>query len=218
MPISLSLIAGVVIGIARRGRLAAVARTRVRHLELLVVALAASLIVDLFDVGGAGAIALVGLVGGLAFAIVNVHLVGMAVVGIGVSSNLLVVALNGGMPVRPEALVEAEMVTVDELDRVSLTGARVLADDDTVLGGLGDTFPVRWTGQVVSIGDLIMLVGVTDVVANLFLQRRRRRLPAGGDAALGAFGWPADPEDPPETIDLTDQPASANTTTSPVHD
>ncbi|MEQ8841167.1 MAG: DUF5317 family protein [Acidimicrobiales bacterium] len=195
-PILLAVCAGLVVGLVRRGRLTAIARTRIRHPEFLAVAIGASLFVDLTEAGPSGAIAVLGLLGGLAFAIVNLHLVGMTVIVVGIAANLLPVALNGAMPVRPEALVEAEMVTVDELDRVSLTGARELADDDTVLAGLGDTFPVRWTNQVVSIGDLIMMVGLADLVANLMLQRRRRRLHPSALPALEALGWH-------EEIDLT---------------
>ena len=238
LPILLSLVVGVTAGVLRRGRLDAMARTRVRHLELLAVALGAAFFVEVTDVGPTAAIAVLGLGAGLTFTVVNVHLVGMAIVSIGVCANLSAVALNGAMPVRPEALVEAEMVTVDELDRVTLDGARELSDETTLLPALGDTYPVRWTGQVLSIGDLIMLVGVADVVANLMLQRRRRRLPAGALASLEALGLHEEPDGtielrdpvgPPTVIDLRDtpptddpagedQPAPASTTASPAHD
>lgn len=233
-PILLAVVVGVVVGFVRRGRLASIARTRVRHPEFLVVAIGCSLFVDVVDTDQAGAIALVGLVGGLFFAAVNIHLVGMTVIAIGITANLLPVALNGAMPVRPDALVEAEMVTVEELPRVTLTGARELETDDTLVSFLGDTFPVRWTNQVVSIGDLIMIVGLADLIANLMLQRRRRRLPASALPALEAMGWHEEwidlTGDPVEAIDLrepidlrdapddADQPASSSTSANPVHD
>lgn len=195
-PILLAVLAGLVFGFVRRGRLSSIARTRIRNPEFLAVAIGCSLFIDLTETGPSGVIALVGLIGGLAFAMVNVHLVGMMVIAVGITANLLPVALNGAMPVRPEALVEAEMVTIDELPRVSLTGARELSDDATILAALGDTFPVRWTNQVISIGDLIMMVGLADLVANLMLQRRRRRLHPSALPALEALGWQ-------EEIDLT---------------
>lgn len=239
LPILLAVVAGLGVGGLRRGRLRAIARTRVRHPEFLVVAVVGSLVVDATDTGPSGTIALVGLIGALAFAAVNLHLAGMAVVAVGITANLLPVALNGAMPVRPEALVEAEMITVDQLDRVSLSGARELATDDTILAALGDTYPVRWTGQVVSLGDLIMMVGLADVVANLMLQRRRRRLPPSALPSLAALGWveraPAGAGDRVEidlrdrhTIDLVaddpaepaaaPQPARSSTSASPVQD
>jgi hypothetical protein len=195
-PILFAVCAGLFFGFLRRGRLASIARTRIRHPEFLAVAIGASLFVDATDAGPSGTIALAGLIGGLAFAVVNLHLTGMAVIAIGITANLLPIALNGAMPVRPEALVEAEMVTADELPRVSLNGARELSDDSTMLAVLGDTFPVRWTNQVVSIGDLIMMVGLADVVANLMRQRRRRRLHPSALPVLEALGWH-------EEIDLT---------------
>lgn len=193
-PTLIAVCVGLIIGFLRRGRLASIARTRIRHPEFLAVAIAASLFIDASDAGPSGTIALVGFIGGLAFAIVNLHLAGMTVIAVGITANLLPIALNGAMPVRPEALVEAEMVTAEELPRVSLSGARELSDDSTMLAVLGDTFPVRWTGQVVSIGDLIMMVGLADVVSNLMLQRRRRRLHPSAIPALEALGWHEDPD------------------------
>ena len=188
--------AGLIFGVLRRGRLTSIARTRIRHPEFLVVALGASLFVDVTEAGPSAAIALIGLLGGLAFAGVNLHLAGMTVIAIGIGLNLAPIALNGAMPVRPEALVEAEMVTQEELPRVTLSGARELSDDSTMLAVLGDTFPVRWTNQVVSIGDLIMMVGLADLVSNLMRQRRRRRLHPSALPALEALGWH-------EELDLT---------------
>lgn len=236
LPILLAVLAGVAFGFLRRGRLGAIARTRVRHPEFLLIAIGASLFVDLVDLESTAmttSIAVIGLLAGVFFAALNIHIVGMAIITIGVALNLLPVAFNGAMPVRPEALVEAEMVTVDELDRVSLNGARELETDDTVLAFLGDTFPVRWTNQVVSIGDIIMIVGLADVVANLMLQRRRRKLPVSALPALEAMGWheeridlTGDPVEPidlrdPAAVDLRDQVdenASSSSTTNPVQD
>lgn len=178
-PIAVAVIIGLVVGTLRRGKLTALARTRVRHPELLVIALVAGGITEVADPGGAGAITLGALFSGLGFALFNLHMVGMPIVAIGVVANLVPLAANGAMPVRPEALVEAEMVAAADLDRVEVTGARELVDDHTLVAFLGDTLPVRWTGQVLSIGDLIMLVGLADVVTNLMLRRpRRERAPA----------------------------------------
>ena len=201
-PIILAVCAGLVVGFIRRGRLASIARTHVRRPEFLAVAIGSSLLVDLTDAGPSAAIAVLGLTGGLAFAAVNLHLAGMTVIAVGIAANLVPIALNGAMPVRPEALVEAEMVTTDELPRVVLHGARELADDSTMLAVLGDTFPLRWTKQVVSLGDLIMMVLLADVVANLMLQRRRRRLHPSALPVLEALGWH-------EELDLTTDTAAA---------
>lgn len=244
LPIVLAVLTGLVVGALRRGRLRAIARTRIHHPEFIAVAIGCSLFVDVSDAGPSGAVALVGLIGGIVFAGLNLHLAGMAVIAVGIAANLLPVALNGAMPVRADALVEAEMVTADELDRVALSGARELRNDDTLLAVLGDTYPVRWTGQVVSLGDLIMMVGLADVVTNLMLQRRRRRLPPSALASLAALGWHEEGDminldtisfddisfegvETPigireqQTVDLRadePQPALSSTTASPVQD
>jgi hypothetical protein len=200
VPIIVAILAGLAFGGFRRGRLRALARTRVRRPEFLAIALGCILFVDATGAGPSGSIALVGLMGGLAFAVTNVHLAGMAVIAVGIMANLLPVGLNGAMPVRGEALVEAEMVTADELERVTLPGAREFQTDATILPALGDTYPVRFTGQAVSLGDIIMMVGLADVVANLMLQRRRRRLPPSAMPSLAAFGW----HETPDGLDLRD--------------
>lgn len=235
LPIILAVLAGIVFGLARAGRFSAIARAQLRHAEFLAVAIVCSIYVNATSYGPSVAIAVVGLVGALAFTVVNVHLAGMAIIAVGVIFNLAPVGLNGAMPVRAGALVEAEMIAIDEVDRVSLTGARELESSDTNLPWLGDTYPVRWTNQVVSLGDIIMLVGLADVVANLMLtrRRRRRRLPPSALASLEALGWNEDEldltGDPIDlqtlidlrnAVDLRDQPveASSSSTASPVHD
>ena len=233
LPIFLAVFAGIAFGLLRNGRLGSIARARIRHPEFLLVAIACSLFVGLTDQGPSAAIAIVGLIGGLGFAIVNMHLAGMAIIAIGLIANLTTVALNGAMPVRADALVGAEMITPDEIDRVSLTGAREIETNDTILPVLGDTYPVRWTNQVVSLGDIIMLVGLADVIANLMLTRRRRRLPPSAIPSLEALGWAEDLADSTEaevdlrdgvdlraSLDVSDQAddPSSSTTAKPVQD
>lgn len=201
-PMVLAIIIGLVVGIARRGRLRAVAGTRIVSLPLFVVAVAIGVIVDRFDVGAPGWWAVAGLIAALAFVVRNLLLVGMAVIGVGIIANLAPIALNGATPVRAEALVEAGMIEADEIDRVVLSGPREIADDDTAVAWLGDTIPLSIADQVVSFGDLIILVGVADVVANLLVRRRRRRLPTSALASLEAFGWHETEEQLGSIIDL----------------
>ncbi|MEM9465885.1 MAG: DUF5317 family protein [Actinomycetota bacterium] len=201
-PLVLAIIIGLVVGVARRGRLRAVAGTRVASLPLFVVAVAVGIAVDRVDLPGSGWWALVGLIAALAFVVRNLMLVGMAVIGVGIIANLVPIALNGATPVRGEALVDAGMIAADEIDRVVLSGPREIADDTTALAWLGDTIPLAVADQVVSFGDLIILVGVADVIANLMVRRRRRRLPASALASLEAFGWHETEESLGSLIDL----------------
>lgn len=202
-PLVLAIIIGFVVGIARRGRLRAIAGARVVSLPLFVIAVAIGVAVDQLDLPRPGWWALAGLVVAFAFTVRNLMIVGMAVIGVGIIANLVPIAVNGATPVRGDALIEAGMVDADEIERVVLSGPREVADDDTRLGWLGDTIPVAAADQVVSFGDLIILVGVADVIANLMLlRRRRRRLPSSALASLEAFGWHETEEELGSIIDL----------------
>lgn len=188
-PLALTIIVALAIGAARRGRVTNIAGTRLHSLPLLFLALAAGLGVDRFDVPAPELWAIGGLLAAVVFTLRNLQIAGMAIIGVGVLANLAPLVVNGTTPVRAMALVEAGMVIEADLDRVSLSGPRELSDDSTALAWLGDTIPVAPFEQVMSFGDLIVLVGLVTVVVNTMMQRRRRRLPASCLASLEAFGW-----------------------------
>ena len=136
-PIAIAILIGLVAGALRRGRLASLTRTRLRRPLILALAVASALGADVLELPYPAVLALAGLLAGIAFAGSNLLIPGMMVVGIGISVNLLPIALNGAMPVRAEALVDAEIVAEADLDRVELRGARELADSETTLEGRG---------------------------------------------------------------------------------
>jgi len=117
----------------------------------------------------------------IAFAASNPHLTGLAVIGIGLLANLAALVGNNGMPVRPEALVAADVVEAVELPTLSLDPPRHLERDSDRFAWLGDTIPVPIAHEVVSFGDLIVVAGFTDAVRDL--ARRRRRAWTEGDRA-----------------------------------
>ena len=172
----LAVIIGLVAGVIRGGDFPTVLNTQIYHPEFLASSVICAIVVSATDIDSDGVIAFVALVGAFAFTIMNLHLVGMVIISIGLALNLFVFILNFETPVRPNALVEAKIVTVEELERgVTISGHVGPADDDSVLDFLGDTFPIRWSEQVVSIGDLIFLVGLANVTGNLMLGNQRRR-------------------------------------------
>ena len=167
-----ALAIGLVIGLARGGRVRNLAR---RHLQWPAV----------------GAVGVVGLLatrwGGMetpelllatslllcaSCALRNAHLVGLGVVAVGLVANLAPLLVNGWVPVDPDALVHAGLVDRDDLARVELDGARHVADDDTALSFLGERIPVPELGLVLSFGDLLVAVGLADAV---YVATRRRR-------------------------------------------
>lgn len=127
-------------------------------------------VIDLVPLSGwFPALVRIGALGAIcAFAVVNVRVGGMVLVLAGVGLNLLVTLINWGMPVRGGALVSAGIVEQDQLPALVLNGGRTLADG-SILGVLGGTIPLPW-GHVVSIGDLVLLVGIALVTASVARQ------------------------------------------------
>jgi hypothetical protein len=163
----LALLVGGVIGLCTGGRPRFVAQHQVRAWWLLLVGILLQFTAAKVDVGGAAmgnAIVVVGYVSLLAFAAFNRSLVGMGTVAVGLAANALVIGINGGMPVRPAA-VAAARVEYGRLHHAEGPGDR--------LSWLGDVIPARQLHLVVSFGDLILAVGVADVVAHLLHRRRR---------------------------------------------
>lgn len=171
----LAIAVGAGVGILAGGTLRELGERRFAFRPLLAAAVFAQVMAALTD-GGLAAAALVFSFALLAaFALTNVHLVGMGLVVVGTAMNLVVVAANGSMPVRAEALVAAGIADWDELASVELGPKHHLERADDRLTALGDVVPVPGLGHVVSFGDLVLAVGAADVVANLVRAPRRRR-------------------------------------------
>lgn len=105
----------------------------------------------------------------MAIAWLNRHEAGMWLVGLGVFMNFTVIAINGGMPVLPEAasLGLGRDITAIDFDALS---KHVLLDDSTQLAFLGDVIPVRVIRNVVSLGDVFLAIGL-----GVFVEDQMRR-------------------------------------------
>lgn len=110
----------------------------------------------------------------VAVAMANRHITGVAVVGVGLLLNLFSVAVNEGMPVRPGALVRAGVVAEEDLAGTTVDAPRHLETYRDSLGVLGDVLPIPMAREVVSFGDLIVVVGAADAVRELSRRRARR--------------------------------------------
>jgi len=115
----------------------------------------------------------------LAFVFSNLRRLGMGVVAIGLALNLVPIALNRGMPVRPAALVRAGAVdTGADAARLHLGAKRHLQRGSDVLTALGDAIAVPATHEVVSFGDLVLAAGLGAVAFGVVARPRTRRRPA----------------------------------------
>ncbi len=197
LPVVVAVLAGCGFGLLRGGRLWNLSRVRLHSPMLALVAIGSGMALDHWSVATPRLVALVGISAAIALAWRNIHLAGMMILAIGITTNLLPVMLNGAVPVRAEALTEAQMVDPGQLSQVELSGSREFADGSTLLADLGDTIPVRPTHQVMSYGDLIILVAVADVIANGMRRRRRPRYQGAISSTRPDHDWGTAPSPRP---------------------
>jgi len=183
VPTLIALGIGIGLGLRWGGRLDLLATWRPPLWPLLVGGISLTILLDLLPWSGAfpaflriAAIAMM-----LAFAVINIRVGGMVLVVAGLGLNLLVTVFNWGTPVSGSALVSAGLATKAEVPNLVLTGGREVADS-AVFGFLGGVIPLPW-GQVVSLGDLMVLVGLVLVTASVV-----RRYEVIGSSPFGPVG------------------------------
>lgn len=146
----------------------------------------------------------------LVFVWANRRLPGAWLIGLGLACNLLVIGVNGGMPVTREAI---EASGQGEHIPALVQGddpKHHLATEDDVLVFLADVIPLGGpVGQVVSVGDLVLYLGVGWLVVGVMRGRAtpttrgrsRRRDEAPGMSPPG--GAPPPPGGPGATTSGT---------------
>lgn len=162
-------IGALLLGLLAGGRPGSAA-SRLRALRLLLVAalvqLLAALVADGAGAPYAAALAVSAVFAG-GFVLANVHVPGVALVGLGLVLNAAVVGLNGGaMPVSAPAAaragVDATRFPLPAAGPDDAGGRHSASADDTRLGFLGDVIPVPspLRAEVVSAGDVLVAAGV----------------------------------------------------------
>jgi hypothetical protein len=180
----LSMLLAIAVGFAAGGRLRNLLGLRIRWPLAAVVGLALQMIPVRGGLSGLVFPSLIvsfALLG--AFAVANIRLPGFPLVVAGVIANLLVIALNHGMPVTHGALVAAHQL--GSLPELARGGARYhLAGPGDVLipisDSIGATFPLR---MVISPGDVAIYTGMI-----WFLVWGMRRKPAAEAGAAAKNG------------------------------
>ena len=173
MFIAVAIAVGILVGILRGGRFANLGDAAFRVWPLLVLGVVVQGAAA-FTGEGAVPVILVSYVLLLAFCALNLTHAGMGVVFVGIALNLVVIGVNGGMPVRQEAIVAAGIAEHDEVPDLDFGEKRHLETEDDRLLVLGDIVPVPFAREVLSFGDLAMSVGVAAVLANLLRARQRQ--------------------------------------------
>ena len=148
------------IALVTGGSLRQILDTRLRLTWALFAALGLQLALDLLDPsrhGGAGlgsALLVVSYVLLLAFCAANLSLRGMSVVLIGIACNALVITLDRGMPIRTSR------------GEIAATVKHHAERPSDRLMPLADIIVVPPINQALSFGDLIMVVGLVDVLVH----------------------------------------------------
>jgi hypothetical protein len=187
----LAALLGLVAGFVRGGRFRRVGVAGFRRWPLLVAGVAFQVVGPWLPDGVGVTAVVLSFALLIVFALSNLQLTGMAVVTIGMAMTATTIAVNGGMPVRAAAVVDAgiaEEADVADLEGVDLGPKRHLERDDDTLMVLSDIIPVALSREVLSFGDLVMSFGLADVLYRLLRRQPRRGVPPAVDevAALGA--------------------------------
>ncbi len=170
---------GCAIGRIRGGKLSGVNLARFHRPGVLVLALTTMLVLNLIGPAFPLLWALIGTFALFFFGFRNLQLSGMIVLLIGLLMNTAPLLANGAVPVSELALISVG--DVDDSGLAVIDGLRESTDTATAFAAFGDVIPVPIFNTVVSIGDLIMLVALADIMTNLFLRSRRREdLDSGG--------------------------------------
>jgi hypothetical protein len=170
---------GLVLGLLSGGRPRFLADKQIRGWPLLLAGLVLQAAVSRIPDGWDMAALIASYAVLLLFGVANLRLVGMPLVLVGLALNAFTITLNGGMSVRPSAVLAARAAPADKLAHLRVAGKHHLARPSDRLTILSDVIPVRPLHEVLSFGDIIMSLGVADVLANLL--RPPRRVEATGE-------------------------------------
>lgn len=109
--------------------------------------------------------------------------IGIPILLLGVFLNFIVMALNGGrMPVSLEAATILDPAYANAIQN-GLYGKHAVLTDSTLLGFLGDVIPITDPypkDQVISIGDIVMNIGIFIFIQRVMVKNRH---PEGSSSA-----------------------------------
>ena len=180
-----ALIAAVV-ALLRGGSLKALADTHFNHVWILFIGLGAQLGAEIWTPtwlgGDTGTIVIIGSnLAVVAFLWLNRTHPGLGLVALGLLLNVVVISLNGAMPVSAAA-ARTSGVPVSSITKDI---EHELLDDDTILPWLTDVLAIPRVPGVFSVGDVVLAIGVARLVYLRTTSNKRPRRAARGTAASG---------------------------------
>ena len=174
-----ALVIAVLVGVVARlrgGSVNDLAETTFRWTPVLVGGLVLQIVFIYWEpdwLGEAGGLAVV-LASNAAVAVwlfANKALPGLTLAGAGMALNVLVIAVNGAMPVLERSARTAGVTR--SLEDASFKHEPL--DDGTALPWLGDAIPVPPFKEVLSVGDVVLALGLARVVDARMMAHRKPR-------------------------------------------
>ncbi|MCA1031395.1 DUF5317 domain-containing protein [Bacillus timonensis] len=172
-----------IVGFLRKGNLKGIATLNLKwgwiFPVLLLIQFTVYLLQNKYEVLGnaSGVIFMLVYVAGLTFLWINRNYRGMSLILVGVFLNFIVMAVNGGrMPVSAEAAAILDPYYLQTL-KDGLYAKHTLLVESTKLGFLGDIIPLSNPyprTQVISIGDVIMNIGVFYFIQYLMVDLKNK--------------------------------------------
>ncbi len=164
-----------IIGLLRGGSFEALARTRFRLPEILFAGLLVQIALDVWQPEWMSdelslALLLASYAAVVVFLIVNRTLPGLALAGVGIALNMVVIGLNGAMPVSQTA---AEISGVQ--GAFVAEGKHEPLTDETLLAPVADVIPLPGLKQVISLGDVFLALGMAWLVHQRITANKRGR-------------------------------------------
>lgn len=185
------MIISIIIGFFRRGNLKGLATLHIKggmiFPILLLLEILVFLLQDRFSTLKmlSNTIYIIVYLLGLTFLYLNRHYKGFYLILLGVFLNFLVMAINGGrMPVSLDAASVLDPMYADALKNGGIYAKHQALTASTHLGFLGDIIPLTHPypkTQVISIGDIIMNVGIFIFVQWLMVTKHRPSSIKGGE-------------------------------------
>jgi hypothetical protein len=174
----------IVVVVATKGSFERLGRLRFHMLWLLFVGLAIQIVLEVVDVPAdriedlGVAILLLSYVAILAFCFVNRAVRGMTLIAVGVALNVLVIALNQGMPTKDDVRERHGREVHVPIEQTVKHRPR---EDGDLLPFLGDVITAPGVpNQQFSIGDTVMGLGIVDLCFEGSRVPRRRGLARAG--------------------------------------
>lgn len=161
----------------RGGSFESLANTRFRMSWLLFAGLGVQLAADLsapewLEGGGGLAVIIVTNLAVAVFLFLNRTYAGTALAALGLVLNVLVISANGAMPVNPRAVRDADITK--SLENVGIK--HEVMDDDTALPWLGDTIGVPYIRELLSVGDVVLALGIARLIySRMHIERTKGR-------------------------------------------